>query len=86
VVHRRGAAHNGDGQSNGGDSASDRTKKMTLGWAGPEWPGGPNATWSGTERKQRKIEMGRKDDWAEMFWVALRKRFLDFDSRNNIQM
>jgi hypothetical protein len=59
VVHGRGAAHNGGG-------ASDRRKKMTLGWAGPEWSGGPNATWAGAERKQRKIEMGRKDDWAEM--------------------
>jgi hypothetical protein len=39
---------------------------MTPRWAGPEWPGGPNAIWAGTERKQRKIEMGRKDDWAEM--------------------
>jgi hypothetical protein len=39
---------------------------MTPGWAGPEWPGGPNATGAGAERKQRKIEMGRKDDWAEM--------------------
>jgi hypothetical protein len=23
-------------------------------WAGPEWPGGPNATWVGAERKQKK--------------------------------
>jgi hypothetical protein len=66
VVHRRGTAHNGGGRSNGGGDASDRRKKMTPRWAGPEWPGGPNAIWAGTERKQRKIEMGRKDDWAEM--------------------
>jgi hypothetical protein len=62
VVHRRGAAHNGGSRSNGGGGASDRRKKMTPGWAGPEWPGGPNATWADTERKQRKIKMGRKDD------------------------
>jgi hypothetical protein len=38
-----------------------------LGWSGPEWPGGRNATWAGAERKQnKKIEMGHKDDWAEM--------------------
>jgi hypothetical protein len=36
-----------------------------VGWAGVA--GWPNATWAGTERKQnKKIEMGRKDDWAEM--------------------
>jgi hypothetical protein len=23
-------------------------------WAGPEWSGGPNATWAGVERKQKK--------------------------------
>jgi hypothetical protein len=23
-------------------------------WAGPEWPGGRNATWAGAERKQKK--------------------------------
>jgi hypothetical protein len=88
VVHRRGAVHNGGGQLNGGGGASDRRKKMTPGRAGPEWLGGPNATWAGTERKQRKIEMGRMDDWAELFWAALRKgkRFSDFDSRNNIQI
>jgi hypothetical protein len=34
--------------------------------AGPEWPGEPNATWAGAERKQKKREMGRKDDWTEM--------------------
>jgi hypothetical protein len=54
VVHRRGVAHNGGGRSNGGGGASDRRKKMTLGRVGPEWLGGPNATWAGAERKQRK--------------------------------
>jgi hypothetical protein len=63
VVHRRGVAHNGGGRSNGGGGASDRRKKMTPGRVGPEWLGGPNATWADAERKQRKkIEMGHKDD------------------------
>jgi hypothetical protein len=35
--------------------------------AGPEWPGGPNATWASAERKQKK-EMGSKDVWAEMIF------------------
>jgi hypothetical protein len=47
---------------------------MTPGWAGPEWPGGPNAIWADTERKQRKIEMGRKDDWAEMVLGCAEKK------------
>jgi hypothetical protein len=61
---------------------------MTPGWAGPEWSGGPNATWADTERKQRKIEMGHKDDWVEMVLgcVEKKKKGLDFDSRNNIQV
>jgi hypothetical protein len=47
---------------------------MMPGWAGLEWSGGPNATWAGAERKQRKIEMGRKDDWAEMFLGCAEKK------------
>jgi hypothetical protein len=74
VVHRRAAAHNSSGQSNGGGGASDRKKKMTPGWARPEWPGGPNATWTGADRKQRKIEMGRKADWAEMVLGCAEKK------------
>jgi hypothetical protein len=65
VVHRRGAAHNGCGWLNGGGGASDRRKKMT--------PGGPNATGGGAERKQRKIVMGRKDDWAKMVLGCVEK-------------
>jgi hypothetical protein len=82
-------AHNGGSRSNGGGGASDRRKKMMPEWAGPEWPGGPNATWAGAERKQRK-----KQRWAarmtgpKWFCAALRKRkrFSDFDSRNSIQI
>jgi hypothetical protein len=37
-----------------------------AGRAGPEWPGGPNATWAGADRKKR--EMGRKDDWDKMIF------------------
>jgi hypothetical protein len=34
---------------------------------GQEWSGGPNATWAGAERKQRKKSgMGCKDDWAKI--------------------
>jgi hypothetical protein len=34
---------------------------------GPEWPGGPNASWAGVERKKNEESgLGRKDDWAEM--------------------
>jgi hypothetical protein len=43
-------------------------------WAGPEWPGGPNATWAGAERKQKKREMGRKDDWAKMILGCAEKK------------
>jgi hypothetical protein len=39
-----------------------------AGRAGPEWPGGPNVTGAGAERKQKKREMGRKDDWDEMIF------------------
>jgi hypothetical protein len=27
---------------------------MTSGWAGPKWPGGPNATWAGAETKKKE--------------------------------
>jgi hypothetical protein len=37
-------------------------------------PGGPNATWGGAERKQKKIEMGRKGDWAEMVLGCAEKK------------
>jgi hypothetical protein len=44
-------------------------------WAGPEWPGGPNATWASTERKQKKErEMGRNDDWAKMILGCAEKK------------
>jgi hypothetical protein len=34
---------------------------------GPEWLGGPNATWDGVERKKKKkCGMGCKDDLAEI--------------------
>jgi hypothetical protein len=73
VVHCRGAAHNGGGRLNGGSGASDRRKKMTSGWAGPKWPGGPNATWAGAETKKKR-EMGRKDDWAEIVLGCVEKK------------
>jgi hypothetical protein len=44
-------------------------------WAKPECPGGPNATWASTERKQEKErEMSRKDDWAEMILGCAEKK------------
>jgi hypothetical protein len=41
------------------------------------------------EQKKQKKEMSRKDDWAEMVLGCAEKKekkFLDFDSRNNIQI
>jgi hypothetical protein len=46
---------------------------MTSGWAGPKWPGGPNATWAGAETKKKR-EMGRKDDWAEIVLGCVEKK------------
>jgi hypothetical protein len=45
-----------------------------AGRAGPEWPGGPNVTGAGAERKQKKRDgpqgrLGRND-----FWAALKKK------------
>jgi hypothetical protein len=31
---------------------------------GPEWPGGPNASWAGAERKKNKEESGLGRGWA----------------------
>jgi hypothetical protein len=85
-AHRRmtdsGKRCGGAGQVEGG--SGDRGGRRLPG--GLEWPGGPNATWAGAERKQKK-EMGRKDEWAEMVFGCAekkKKKFSDFDSRNNI--
>jgi hypothetical protein len=43
-------------------------------WAGPEWSGGLNASWAGVERKQKKREMRRKDDRAEMILGCAEKK------------
>jgi hypothetical protein len=56
-----------------------------LGWSGRvgRMPLGP------ARRVNKKIEMGRKDDWAEMVLGCAEKKkkfFSDFDSRNNIQI
>jgi hypothetical protein len=43
----------------------------------------------GPKRRENKEEsrMGRKDDWAKMILgCAEKKRFSDFDSRNDIQI
>jgi hypothetical protein len=43
----------------------------------------------GENKKKQKKEMSRKDDWAEMVLGCAEKKekkFLDFDSRNNIQI
>jgi hypothetical protein len=88
-AHRRtadnGKRRGGVGQAEGG--SGDRGGRRLLG--GPEWSGGPNATWAGTERK-KESEMGRKDDWAEMILGCAEKKkekgFSDFDSRNDIQI
>jgi hypothetical protein len=82
LAHRRtadsGKRCGGAGQAEGG--SGDR--------GGRRLPGGPNATWAGAERKQKK-EMGRKDDSPEMVLGCAekrKKRFSDFDSKNNIQI
>jgi hypothetical protein len=70
------------GASHAEGSSGDRGGRRLPG--GPEWPGGPNATWARAERKQKnkKKEMGRKDDWAEMVLGCAekkKKKFSDFD-------
>jgi hypothetical protein len=80
-----GKRRGGVGQAEGG--SGDRGGRRLPG--GPEWPGGLNATWAGTERKKKESDMGRKDDWAEMILGCAEKkgkRFSDFDSRNDIQI
>jgi hypothetical protein len=60
-------------RAGGGGSGEEEDDSRRL--AGPEWPGGPNAIWAGTERKQKKErEMGRKDDWAEMILGCAEKK------------
>jgi hypothetical protein len=62
-----GARHNGsrpDGQRRLGRPREG--DEGGAGRAGPEWSGGPNATWADVERKKR--EMGSKDDWAKMIF------------------
>jgi hypothetical protein len=58
----------------GGLGRSGRVARMPLGPA---------------RRENKKIEMGRKDEWAEMvlgYAEKKKKGFSDFDSRNNIQI
>jgi hypothetical protein len=71
---RRGLGHGGGARCDG--SRPDGRWRLRrpregdeggAGRAGPEWPGGPNATWAGAERRKKR-EMGRKDDWAEMIF------------------
>jgi hypothetical protein len=72
-AHRRtadsGKRRGGAGQAKGG--SGDRGGRRLPG--GPEWPGGPNATWAGAERKQKK-EMGRMDDWVEIVLGCAEKK------------
>jgi hypothetical protein len=79
----------GGGASQVEGGSGDRGGRRLPG--GSKWPGGPNATWAGAERKQKN----KKKRWAarttgpKWFLAALRKRkkkFSDFDSRNNIQI
>jgi hypothetical protein len=86
----RGGGARRDGSRPDGRRRLGRPRKGDEGGAGrdgPEWSGGPNATWAGAERKKKRDgpqgRLGRND-----FWAALikRKKFSDFDSRNNIQI
>jgi hypothetical protein len=86
----RGGSARRDGSRPDGRRRLGRPRKGDeggVGRDGPEWSGGPNATWAGAERKKKRDgpqgRLGRND-----FWAALikRKRFSDFDSRNNIQI
>jgi hypothetical protein len=56
-------------------AAGDRGGTRLSG--GLEWPGGPNATWAGAERKQKK-KMGHKDDWATMVLGCAEKKKKSF--------
>jgi hypothetical protein len=79
-AHRRtadsGKRRGGAGQAEG--SSGDRGGRRLPG--GPEWAGGPNATWAGAKRtkKNKKKRWAARTTGPKWFWAALRKRKKSF--------